>query len=49
MEPTTNQKEPNIASLPLDELEAPPLSLGQLTWRRFRRHKMAMFGLRLSC
>jgi ABC-type dipeptide/oligopeptide/nickel transport system permease subunit len=30
--------------LPLDELEAPPLSLGQLTWRRFRRHKMAIFG-----
>jgi peptide/nickel transport system permease protein len=27
-----------------DELEAPPLSLRQLTWRRFRRHKMAMFG-----
>jgi peptide/nickel transport system permease protein len=31
-------------SLPLDELEAPPLTLGQLTWRRFRRHKMAIFG-----
>ena len=30
--------------LKADELEAPPLSLGQLTWRRFRRHKMAMFG-----
>jgi len=30
--------------LSLDELEAPPLSLGQLTWRRFRRHKMAIFG-----
>jgi peptide/nickel transport system permease protein len=27
-----------------DELETPPLSLGQLTWRRFRRHKMAIFG-----
>jgi peptide/nickel transport system permease protein len=27
-----------------DEL-APPLSLRELTWRRFRRHKMAMFGL----
>jgi peptide/nickel transport system permease protein len=27
-----------------DEIEAPPLSLRQLTWRRFRRHKMAMFG-----
>jgi peptide/nickel transport system permease protein len=28
-----------------DELEAPPLSLRELTWRRFRRHKMAMFGV----
>ena len=27
-----------------DELEAPPLTLGQLAWRRFRRHKMAIFG-----
>jgi peptide/nickel transport system permease protein len=27
-----------------DELETPPLSLGQLTWRRFRRHRMAIFG-----
>jgi peptide/nickel transport system permease protein len=27
-----------------DPLEAPPLSLGQLTWRRFRRHKMALLG-----
>ena len=27
-----------------DELETPPLSLGQLAWRRFRRHKMAIFG-----
>ncbi len=36
---------PNV-SVPLgaDELEAPPLSLRQLTWRRFRRHKMALFG-----
>lgn len=34
----------NIASLPADELEAPPLTLSQLTWRRFRRHKMAIFG-----
>ncbi len=25
--------------------EAPPFTLGQLTWRRFRRHKMAIFGL----
>ncbi len=28
----------------LDELETPPLTLRQLTWRRFRRHKMALFG-----
>jgi peptide/nickel transport system permease protein len=27
-----------------DELETPPLSLRQLTWRRFRRHKMALAG-----
>jgi peptide/nickel transport system permease protein len=27
-----------------DELEAPPLTLRQLAWRRFRRHKMAIFG-----
>jgi len=29
----------------LDELLAPPLTLGQLFWRRFRRHKMALFGV----
>jgi len=29
----------------VDELEAPPLTLRQLTWRRFRRHKMALFGV----
>lgn len=34
----------NIAALLPDELEAPPLSLRQLTWRRFRRHKMAILG-----
>jgi len=33
-----------IAMLTADELETPPLSLGQLTWRRFRRHKMALTG-----
>ncbi len=33
------------ASLLPDELEAPPLTLWQLTWRRFRRHRMAMFGI----
>ncbi len=29
----------------LEEAEAPPLTLRQLFWRRFRRHKMALFGL----
>jgi peptide/nickel transport system permease protein len=33
-----------VARLPVDELEAPPLSLKQMTWRRFRRHKMAVAG-----
>ena len=28
----------------LEELEAPPLSLAQLFWRRFRRHRMALAG-----
>jgi len=27
------------------ELEAPPLTLRQMTWRRFRRHKRAMAGM----
>lgn len=34
-----------IPRLVPDELETPPLTLGQLAWRRFRRHKMAMFGV----
>ena len=34
----------SLAGLNPDELETPPLSLGQLAWRRFRRHKMALFG-----
>jgi peptide/nickel transport system permease protein len=33
-----------IPQLIPDPLEAPPLSLGQLTWRRFRRHKLALLG-----
>ena len=41
---TTAEKPNGIVQLPLDELETPPLSLGQLTWRRFRRHRMAIFG-----
>lgn len=28
-----------------EELEAPPLSLSQLFWRRFRRHTMALVGV----
>jgi peptide/nickel transport system permease protein len=31
--------------LAADDIESPPLTLRQLTWRRFRRHKMAIFGL----
>ncbi len=39
------EAKPNgVAQLALDELETPPLSLGQLTWKRFRRHRMAIFG-----
>lgn len=34
----------NIAVL-VDDLVAPPLTLWQLTWRKFRRHKMAIFGV----
>src|SRR4030042_2886164 len=44
VESTLEQPKPGIASLSPDELETPPLSLGQLTWRRFRRHRMAIFG-----
>jgi peptide/nickel transport system permease protein len=36
--------QPKIATLFQDELDTPPLSLGQLTWRRFRRHRMALLG-----
>jgi peptide/nickel transport system permease protein len=34
-----------VSTLKLDILEAPPLTLGQMAWRRFRRHKMAIFGV----
>jgi len=34
-----------IPRLPVDELDTPPLTLWQLTWRRFRRHKMALGGV----
>ena len=36
---------PSATPRPIDELEAPPLSLGELTWRRFRRHKLALAGI----
>jgi peptide/nickel transport system permease protein len=36
--------EGKIPHLTVDDIESPPLSLSQLTWRRFRRHKMAIFG-----
>jgi len=35
----------HVVVLAPDELETPPFSLGQLVWLRFRRHKMAMFGV----
>ncbi len=41
METTPSQ----IAILTPDDLETPPLSLGQLAWRRFKRHIPAIFGL----
>jgi len=34
----------HIAVLTPDDLETPPISLGQLAWRRFQRHKLAFFG-----
>jgi peptide/nickel transport system permease protein len=37
-----NKKIPQISA---DEIESPPLTLWQLTWRRFRRHRMAIFGV----
>lgn len=39
---TTSESLPNQLLVP--EVEAPPLTLADLTWRRFRRHKMAIFG-----
>jgi len=35
----------SIKPLTLDELEAPPLSLGRMAWLKFRRHKMALVGV----
>ena len=39
------EKFTKIAILTPDELETPPLSLTQLAWRRFKRHRPAMIGL----
>lgn len=39
---TSNEAIPSLSHAV--ETEPPPLSLSQLTWRRFRRHKMAIFG-----
>ncbi len=41
---TAGALSPRVPRLVQDEIESPPLSLGKLTWLRFRRHKMAMFG-----
>ena len=35
----------NQSGTMIAEIEAPSLSLRDLTWRRFRRHKMAIVGL----
>jgi peptide/nickel transport system permease protein len=37
--------DPPLALHKAEELEAPPLSLRELAWRRFRRHKMALAGI----
>jgi peptide/nickel transport system permease protein len=42
---TTSAPKGSIARLAPDEIESPPLSLRELAFRRFRRHKMAIFGL----
>jgi peptide/nickel transport system permease protein len=36
---------PGIINLVHDELETPPLTLRELTWLRFRRHKLAVVGV----
>jgi len=40
-----NPSQNTIAQLFVEEVEPPPLPLAQLTWRRFVRHKMAIFGV----
>jgi peptide/nickel transport system permease protein len=41
---TAEATEATVAQIGAEALEAPPLSLGRMTWLRFRRHKMAMAG-----
>jgi peptide/nickel transport system permease protein len=41
---TAEATDATVAQIGADALEAPPLSLGRMTWLRFRRHKMAMVG-----
>jgi peptide/nickel transport system permease protein len=41
----TLQPSSKIPQLSADEIESPPLTLWQLTWRRFRRHRMAIVGV----
>lgn len=36
---------PSITQFTTDDLTTPPLTLWQLGWLRFRRHKMALFGI----
>ncbi len=42
---TTSMDEPDLPPTPLSARE--PLTPGRMAWRRFRRHRMAMFGLAL--
>jgi peptide/nickel transport system permease protein len=44
LNPSASEAAPAVVTLGADEL-APPLSLGQMTWRRFRRHKLAIAGV----
>ena len=41
---TPELKPSGVVTLLQDELETPPLTLRQLTWLRFRRHKLAIVG-----
>jgi peptide/nickel transport system permease protein len=42
---TISQNPANSIAILGDDLVTPPLTLWQLTWRKFRRHKMAIFGV----